>query len=58
MSQKGLLLVENRPVVDRGKRGGRGIGKEFGAGKCKPLYSEQTNNKVLLYGTGNTLSTL
>lgn len=45
MGQKGLLLIENRPMVDKGKRGGRGIGKEFGVGKSKPLYSEQINKR-------------
>ena len=26
---------------------------EFGTGRCKLLYIEWINNKVLLYGTGN-----
>ena len=26
---------------------------EFGVSRCKPLYTEWINNKVLLYSTGN-----
>ena len=40
--------IENRLVVEVG-----GMGWEFGISKCKLLYREQINNKVLLYSTGN-----
>ena len=35
-----------------GEMGGR-IDWEFGISRCKLLYIEWINNKVLLYGTGN-----
>ena len=28
---------------------------EFGISRCKPLYREWINNKVLLYSTGNCI---
>ena len=33
--------------------GGRGMDWEFGTDRCKLLYTEWINNKVLLYSTGN-----
>ena len=32
---------------------GRGMDWEFGVSRCKLLYTEWINNKVLLYSTGN-----
>ena len=32
---------------------GRGIDWEFGVSRCKLLYLERINNKVLLYSIGN-----
>ena len=43
--------MENRPVVAKG--GGRGMEWEFGISRCKLVYAEWINNKVLLYSTGN-----
>ena len=39
-----------------GCRGEWGAGEnwEFGTSRCKLLYIEQINNKVLLYSTGNS----
>ena len=36
-----------------GEGGGRGVDWEFGISRCKLLYTEWINNKVLLYSTGN-----
>ena len=36
-------------------KGGGGMEREFGMSRCKPVYREWINNKVLLYGTGNSL---
>ena len=48
-----LTDIENRLVV--AKREGVGGGKdwELGISRCKLLYKEWINNKVLLYSTGN-----
>ena len=43
---------ENRTVVSKGEREGRGMDWEFGVGKCKLLHLEWIN-KVLQYRTGN-----
>ena len=41
-------------VVDKGGgRDRRGIHWEFGISRCKLLYREWMNNKVLLYSIGN-----
>ena len=45
--------IENRLVVVKGEAGGRGLGWEFGISRCKLVYIEWINNKVLLYSTGN-----
>ena len=37
----------------RGRRSGGGMDWEFGISRCKLLYRECINNKVLLYSTGN-----
>ena len=39
--------------MPRGKGAGGGMDWEFGISRCKLLYIEWTNNKVLLYSTGN-----
>ena len=46
-----LTDMENRRMVAKGKRGESGIHWEFGVRKCKLLYLEWINNKVLLYST-------
>ena len=35
------------------EQGGGGLDWEFGISRCKLLYTEWINNKVLLYSTGN-----
>ena len=45
--------IENRPVVAKGEGGGGGMEWEFGVSRCKLLYIEWINNKVLMYSTGN-----
>ena len=44
--------IENRFVVDKGGAGKK-MDWEFGVGRCKLLYVEWINNKVLLLSTGN-----
>ena len=39
--------------LPRGKWGWGSMGSEFGTSRCKLLYIEWINNKVLLYNTGN-----
>ena len=39
--------------LPRGKGGEGGMEWEFGVSRCKLLYIEWINNKVLLYSTGN-----
>ena len=43
--------IENRLVFAKGERVRRGM--EFGVSRCKFLYIEWINNKVLLYSIGN-----
>ena len=45
----------NRLVVDKGKEGCRGEYWELGISRCKLLYIEWINNKVLLYSTLNCI---
>ena len=45
--------IENRPVVAKGEGGGGGMEWGFGVSRCKLLYIEWINNKVLLYSIGN-----
>ena len=45
--------TENRPVVAKGEGHGGELHWEFGISKCKVLYTERINNKVLLYSTGS-----
>ena len=40
-------------MVAKGEGGGTGMDWDFGVGRCKLLYLEWINNKVLLYSTGN-----
>ena len=47
-----LMDIENRLVVAKGEGAGRGMEWEVGISRCKLLYIEWINNKVLLY-TGN-----
>ena len=42
--------------LPRGRGGGEGgMDWEFGINRCKLLYIEWINNKVLLYSTGNDI---
>ena len=45
-----LTGIENKPAVAMGE-GGKDW--EFGVSRCKLLYIEWINDKVLLYTTGN-----
>ena len=45
--------IENRPVVAKGDGVGRRLDWEFGISRCKLVYIEWINNKILLYSTGN-----
>ena len=45
--------IENRLVVAKGEGVGGGMEWEVGISRCKRLYTEWINNKVLLYHTGN-----
>ena len=40
-------------MVAKGEEGGGGVDWEFGISRCKLLYIEWINNRVLLYSTGN-----
>ena len=43
--------TENRLVIAKGEEVCGGMEWEFGVSKCKLLYTEWINNKVLLYNT-------
>ena len=45
--------MENRMVVTKGEGSGRGLNWEFEISRCKLIYIEWINNKVLLCSTGN-----
>ena len=45
--------IKNRRVAAKVDRGGRRLNWEFEIRKCKLVYIEWINNKVLLYTTGN-----
>ena len=45
--------IENRLVVAKGEGVGRGMDWEVGVSRCKLLYIEWINNKILLYSTKN-----
>ena len=40
-------------MAAKGRGGWRRDGLQFGISRCKALYTEQINNRVLLYSTGN-----
>ena len=40
-------------MVAKEEEGGEGMDWEFGVSRCKLLYIEWINNKVLLYSIGN-----
>ena len=44
--------TEIRLVVVQGEQGWGGVDWEFGVNRCKLLYIEWIDNKVLLYSTG------
>ena len=46
---------ENRLVVAKGVGNGGGMEREVGVSRCKLLYREWINNKVLLYSTENSI---
>ena len=48
-----ITNIENRLVVVKGEGVRGGMEWEFGVSRCKLLYIEWINNKVLLYSTGN-----
>ena len=48
-----IMDIENRLVVAKGEGVGGGMEWEAGVSRCKPLYIEWINNKVLLYSTEN-----
>ena len=50
-TETGLTDIENRRVVAKGQGGGMDL--EFGISRCKLLYREWINNKVLLYSKGS-----
>ena len=54
--KKNFLI--NRLEVAKAGKGGRGIYWEFGTSRCKLLYTEWMNNKVLLYSIGNYIQYL
>ena len=47
--------TENRLVVAKGEGTGGGMEWHVGGSRCKLLYTEWMNNKVLLYSTGNCI---
>ena len=53
-----LTDTEDRLVVAKGERDGRGMDWEFRISRCKLLYTEWINNKVLLYSTENYIQYL
>ena len=52
-NRKRITDIENRLVIAKGVGGDEGMKWEFGVSRCKLLYIEWINNKVLLYYTGN-----
>ena len=53
MNRNRLTDIENRSVVAKGEGVGGGMKWEVGVSRCKLLYIEWINNKVLLYSRGN-----
>ena len=54
--QKRLTNIENKLVVAKGGRGGKDW--EIEVSRCKLLYIEWINKKVLLFSTGNYIQYL
>ena len=61
MTQMNLFMKEKQNhgrreyVVAKGEGVRRGMDWEFGISRCKLVYIDWINNKVLLYGTGNCI---
>ena len=51
--QKQAQRHREQPCGCQGGRDGEGKDWEFGVSRCKLLYIQWINNKVLLYSTGN-----
>ena len=51
--QKQTQRHREQTWLPRGKRDAGGMAWEFGISRCKLVYIEWINNKVLLYSTGN-----
>ena len=45
----------SKPVVAKGEGAGEGMEGKAGVSRCKLLYMEWVNNKVLLCSTGNSI---
>ena len=52
------LQTKRTDVAAKGEKGQGKMAWIFGVSKCKPVYIEQINNKVLLYSTGNYIQFL
>ena len=50
-----LSDIENQPVIAKGEEGGSGMAWDLGISRCKLLYLEWINKKVLLYSTENCI---
>ena len=48
-----LLPAPQKWQLASEEEGGRGLDWEFGISRCKLVYVEWRNSKVLLYSTGN-----
>ena len=55
MKQKQTHRHREQTCGCQGRRGGGGMNWEFGVSRCKLLYIEWINSKVLLYSTGNNI---
>ena len=53
MKQKRIHKHREKTCGCQGEGAGEGVEWEVGVSRCKLLYIEWINNKVLLYGTGN-----
>ena len=49
------MNTENRLVVANEERVAGGMEWKAGISRCKPLYIEWINNKILLYSIGNDI---
>ena len=54
-TQNNIRDIENRLVIAKAEAGGRGKTWKFGISRCKLVYIEWINNKLLLYSTGNCI---